>query len=81
MAAGCPVITTARGSLAEVAGDAALTVDPEDHAAIGASLVRLGSEPILRNHLAERGRERAKAFSRRAQATAMIHVYRNFLGA
>jgi len=27
MAAGCPVITTARGSLAEVAGDAALTVE------------------------------------------------------
>src|SRR5690606_27899472 len=33
MAAGCPVITTKAGSLAEVAGDSALAVDPEDHAA------------------------------------------------
>jgi glycosyltransferase involved in cell wall biosynthesis len=81
MAAGCPVITTARGSLAEVAADAALTVDPENHAAIGASLVRLCRESILRNRLIERGRERATAFSRAAQATSMVHVYRNFLGA
>ena len=47
MAAGCPVVTTKGGSLSEVAGDAALQVDPENLAAIGDALVRLCREPEL----------------------------------
>jgi glycosyltransferase involved in cell wall biosynthesis len=37
-ACGCPVITTKRGSLAEVAGDAAIIVDPEDAAGAAATI-------------------------------------------
>jgi glycosyltransferase involved in cell wall biosynthesis len=80
MASGCPVVTTAGGSLAEVAGDAALTVAPDDHAAIGRALVRLAREPDLRSSLIDRGRERAPRFSLAAQAKAMADVYRRFLG-
>jgi glycosyltransferase involved in cell wall biosynthesis len=79
MASGCPVVTTIAGSLAEVAGDAALTVDPEDHAAIGAALVRLAKEPNLRDECARRGRERAPTFSRTALAKGVADVYRRFL--
>jgi glycosyltransferase involved in cell wall biosynthesis len=79
MAAGCPVITTGAGSLAEVAGDAALTVDPEDHAGITAALLRLAGERPLREDLVRRGRERAPTFSIRAQARAMVEVYRRAL--
>jgi glycosyltransferase involved in cell wall biosynthesis len=79
MAAGCPVVTTHGGSLAEVAGDAALQVDPEDPPAIGDALLRLYREPELAADLVRRGRERAPMFSRGAQARAMARVYRGFL--
>ena len=79
MASGCPVVTTTCGSLGEVAGDAALLVEPDDHAAIGASIVRLYREPILRDVLVERGRRRAPTFSRTAHALAVARVYRAFL--
>jgi len=79
MASGCPVLTTNGGSLAEVAGDAAVKVDPEDAAAIGDALVRLASEPGLRSDLVKKGREQARLFSREAQARAMARLYRDFM--
>ncbi len=79
MASGCPVMTTPAGSLAEIAGDAAITVDPEDHEAVGAGLVRLMSDRGLRDDLSRRGRERAPRFSLDVQAREMTRVYRNFL--
>lgn len=80
MAAGCAVITTHGGSLAEVAGDAALTVDPNDHEAIGAAMGSLARSPSLRERLVALGHARAPRFSRDAQARAMIAVYRDVLG-
>jgi glycosyltransferase involved in cell wall biosynthesis len=79
MACGCPVLTTNRGALAEVAGDAALTVDPDDFAGIGAGIARLVGEPALRADLVSRGRLRAPRFSRAAHADAMAEVYLRFL--
>jgi len=79
MASGCPVLTTRGGSLDEVAGDAALTVDPDDHAAIGAAMVRLFSDDALLADLAERGQKRAPQFSGAVQATAMARAYRCLL--
>jgi len=76
MASGCPIVTTQGGSLGEVAGDAALTVDPEDPVAIGGALVRLAREPALRSELEERGRRRAPRFSREAQARGTLEAYR-----
>jgi glycosyltransferase involved in cell wall biosynthesis len=81
MASGCPVITTRGGSLGEVAGDAALQVDAEDHAAIGDALHRLAHDPTLRNELSLKGRERAPRFSRLAQARGTAAVYRRLLSA
>ena len=81
MASGCPVLTTRGGSLDEVAGDAALTVDPDDHGAIGAALGRLFADDGLRADLAARGRKRAPLFSRAVQASAMALAYRRLLEA
>jgi glycosyltransferase involved in cell wall biosynthesis len=81
MAAGCPVLTTRGGSLDEVAGDAALTVEPDDHAAIGDALARLFTDRALRSDLAARGQKRAPQFSRGVQATAMARAYRRLLEA
>jgi glycosyltransferase involved in cell wall biosynthesis len=80
MASGCPVITTDAGSLAEVAGDAALTVDPEDPPAIAAAIRRLMFEPELRTELIARGKSRATQFTRQAQALATARAYRRFFG-
>jgi glycosyltransferase involved in cell wall biosynthesis len=79
MASGCPVMTTQAGSLAEIAGDAAITVDPEDHAAVGNGLARLVADTALRADLSERGQSRAPRFSLAVQAREMARVYREFL--
>jgi glycosyltransferase involved in cell wall biosynthesis len=79
MASGCPVLTTRAGSLEEVAGEAALTVDPADPAQIGSALVRLFRDSKLRAQLIERGRVRAPRFSRAVQARGMIRAYSSLL--
>jgi len=63
MAAGAPVLTSDVSSLPEVAGDAALLVDPRDEGAIRAGLQRLLGDPNLRAELREAGRWQAAAFS------------------
>jgi len=63
MAHGVPVITSNRSALPEVAGEAAVLLDPRDVDAISDALVRLANDAILRADLAARGRERAKEFS------------------
>jgi len=80
MASGCPVVTTGRGPLVEVAGDAAVTVDPDDHPGIGGALAALARDPERRETHAARGRQQAARFTLEAQANAMVTVYRDFLG-
>ena len=63
MATGTPVLTSNAGSLPEVVGDAALTVDPEDVDAIAAGLERMVNDEALRRDLRERGLARAAGFS------------------
>ena len=74
MACGTPVLTSTTSSLPEVAGDAALLVDPRDTAAIADGLRRLASDPQLRADLAARGRAHAARFSWRACAEATLQV-------
>jgi glycosyltransferase involved in cell wall biosynthesis len=76
MANGTPVLTSDRSSLPEVAGEAALLVDPLDRAAIAAGLVRLAGDTALRQRLAEAGRRRAAGFTWRATAAATWATYR-----
>jgi glycosyltransferase involved in cell wall biosynthesis len=63
MARGVPVLTSTRGSLPEVAGEAALQVDPYDVAALVAAIRRLDGEQRLRDRLAVAGPVRVRAFS------------------
>ncbi len=62
MARGVPVVTSWRSALPEVAGDAALLVDPFDVEAIAAALIRLAEDPQLHADLIRRGLERARRF-------------------
>ncbi len=60
---GVPVLTSDRGSLSEVAGDAAVTVDPERVSSIAAGLQRLLTDDALAADLRRRGPVQASAFS------------------
>jgi glycosyltransferase involved in cell wall biosynthesis len=76
MAHGAPVVTSAGTATAEVAGDAALLVDPHDHAAVGAALARILDDPALADDLRARGRARAAAYTwtRTADLTAAAYA-------
>jgi glycosyltransferase involved in cell wall biosynthesis len=63
MSRGVPVACSDRGALAEVAGAAALTFDPEDPRAIAAAIEKLISDEDERKRLARAGRENAARFS------------------
>jgi glycosyltransferase involved in cell wall biosynthesis len=62
-AAGVPVLTSNLSSLPEVAGDAALLVDPTDEDAIARGITLLLDDEDLRSGLVERGRERLRLFT------------------
>jgi glycosyltransferase involved in cell wall biosynthesis len=81
MARGVATITSNTSSLPEVAGDAALLVDPEDVGAIAEALARILTDPALAEDLGRRGRERSAMFSWAATARATLDVYRHVTGA
>ncbi|HOO40830.1 MAG TPA: glycosyltransferase family 1 protein, partial [Syntrophales bacterium] len=62
MACGTPVLTSNTTSLPEVAGDAALLVDPTSVEQIKGGIERLCSDPELRRMLSEKGLQRVKLF-------------------
>lgn len=75
MATGCPVITTSATSLAEVAGDAALMVKPDDIEGLMRAIKRVATEPSLRSELRQAGIQRASQFSWRRAALATVDTY------
>ena len=80
MAAGTPVLTSTTSSLPEVAGDAALLVDPADADAIAAGLHRLVTDQELRRRLRAAGPERAARFTWPACAEATWAGYERARG-
>jgi glycosyltransferase involved in cell wall biosynthesis len=76
MAAGVPVLTSDRGVMAEVAGDAALLVDPLDGDALREGLRRLVDDADLIRSCVERGRRNLArwTWSRNARATGAIYA-------
>ena len=75
MACGTPVICSNRSSLPEVAGDAALMIDPDQPESLTGAMARVISDPVLRADLAQRGLARAAQFSWEATARQTIAVY------
>ncbi len=76
MAAGLPVATSARGSLGEVAGDAALLFDPTSDEEMAAAMRLLLRDKESRARLSAAGRIRAALFpwSRTARDTLQVYV-------
>ncbi|MGZ8636714.1 MAG: glycosyltransferase family 4 protein [Actinomycetota bacterium] len=75
-AAGVPVLTSTASSLPEVAGDAALLVDPHDPSSIAGGLERLLGDEGLRDGLRRAGAERARSFTWEETARRTAEVLR-----
>ncbi|MBS0171411.1 MAG: glycosyltransferase family 4 protein [Nitrospira sp.] len=76
MACGAPTITSSTSSLPEVAGDAALLVDPDDVDGLGQAIVRALTDQALRAGLRQRGFERVRQFTWQQAAVQTSALYR-----
>ncbi len=79
MLLGTPVLTSTAGSLPEVAGDAAVMVDPYDVDAIRAGIRTLDADEPLRAELSTRGRRQAANFSPERYRERLEEAYRPFV--
>lgn len=79
MCCGCPVLTSNTSSLPEVAGNAALLVDPYDEEAIRNAMLRLLEDDTLVADLRARGLERGKQFSWENTARLTLRAYEEAL--
>jgi len=75
MACGIPMAVSEAMSLPEVVGEAAIYFDPTSRRGISKAIYRLLTEAPLRKELAEKGRDRAKAFSWKKTAQETLRVY------
>jgi glycosyltransferase involved in cell wall biosynthesis len=79
MACGTPVITSSAGSIPEVAGNAALFIDPYDPSAIAEAILRVINDVGLREQMIGLGLEQARKFSWNRTAQQVLKVYRECL--
>ncbi len=75
MACGCPVLTSNTSSLPEVAGDAALTVDPRDASSIASGMLKILTDREEAERLRNKGLERARRFTWEKTARETIDVF------
>jgi glycosyltransferase involved in cell wall biosynthesis len=79
MAAGIPVVTSNNSALPEVAGDAAVLVDPQDTDALAHALLKLTANPDLRESLSAKGLKRAELFTWEKAVRETWELYRKLL--
>lgn len=79
MACGCPVITSNRSSLPEIAGDAAILIDPENNAELENAIQNMLKDHSLRERLIRKGLERAGNYTWEECAKKTIDVYKKVL--
>ena len=80
MLLGVPVITSSAASLPEIAGDAAIIVDPYDTSALRDAIKTLDNDTDLCEALTIRGREQAKLFSPDIYQQRVAGLYKKIIG-
>jgi len=80
MACGTPVVCARAGALPEVAGDAALYVDPADVRSIAAGLEKVLEDEPLRRELASRGLARAHLFEACKTTARLVDLLEEIAG-
>ena len=79
MAAGLPVITSDRGAMREVSGEAALLVDPDSTTEIANAMLRLWRDDDLAARLADAGLGRVRDWDWRTTAERTYATYKRIL--
>ncbi len=77
MACGCPVITSNVSACPEVAGDAALVLDPRNEGALFDAMRTLHQDKAMRERLVQDGLERILSFSWRQSAACHAKIFRS----
>lgn len=80
MHAECPVITSNRGSLVEIVGDAAMTLDPDHDEAWTHALAQVLTDSELAARLSQSGLQQARQFTWEKTASATLALYRGRQG-
>jgi len=80
MQAGVPVVSTTAGAIPEVAGRAAILVEPRDPSALAGALLSVLEDDGLRAQLAEAGRRRVGGFSWETTVEDLVATYRSLTG-
>lgn len=76
MACGTPVITSNTSSMPEVAGDAALLIDPYKPEEITDAMIRVTNDLPLKTELIRKGYKQAAKFSWKAMALSVLKIYK-----
>jgi glycosyltransferase involved in cell wall biosynthesis len=79
MTLGCPVVTSNTSSLPEVAGEAALLIDPNSAEDLAAALEQVICDRTLRQSLIDKGYRQAAQFSWTRTAKSTLDAYRSIL--
>jgi glycosyltransferase involved in cell wall biosynthesis len=74
MASGTPVITSDRGSLPEVVGEAGFVFDPHNIESMCNAIMRITNDNSLKNELVKKGLERVKMFSPESQFQTLHNI-------
>ena len=77
MQSGCPVISSDLSCIPEIAGDAAVLVDPRNISELSASMKLLAESPEKRSEYRKRGLEQAELYSWKRAARETMEVYRS----
>ncbi|HEX7976006.1 MAG TPA: glycosyltransferase family 1 protein [Anaerolineales bacterium] len=80
MACGAPVVCSNSSSLPELAGEAALMVDPADAAGLAQALAQAATDRALRLRMKARGLEQARPFTWERTARLTVEAYRRAAG-
>ena len=76
---GAPTFTSNSTSIPEVAGDAAILIDPEDVEGLSQAMLRLASNREERDQLSKSGVKQAESFNWQNSTTALIQLYEEAL--
>ncbi len=79
MACGCPVVTSNMGSLAEIASDCALQIDPYDEEDISVKMVQLFIDQNLRKEIIKKGFSQAEKFKWEDAASKILKIYESLI--
>lgn len=79
MTLGCPVVTSNVSSLPEVAGDAAMYINPNDPTSIAYGINKVINDEKLRQNLIDKGKIRSQLFSWENTARETLKAYKMIL--